>query len=176
MKLTLLSAAAVLALAATPAFAQLAGSGNLISTQSTQPTWPGVNHQSTTMIAAGGGTRGVLYNVNGGDIAPGVNQSNIVPDPNAVSSHTQSRSVGSWVEVGAQSGGLGNGATVRADVSNGLGTGPTDTYRGVNVNTPSAASGVVSTATNGGNPSTGNLGGGNLAGSALASNLTGKLK
>ena len=174
MKLTILFAGAALMLASSPALAQLAGSGNLVSTQAQQPTWPGVSHQSTTMVAGGGGTRGALYNVNGGDVAPGVQQSNIVADPGAVSSHSKDRSAGAWVEAGAQSGGLGHGATVRSDVSNNLGAGPTDTYRSADVNTPAAASGTAGKLGNG-NVSTGNLGGGNLAGSSLVSNATSKL-
>ena len=174
MKLTVLFAGAALVVASSPALAQLAGSGNLISTQAQQPGWPGNNHQSTTMVAGGGGTRGVLYNVNGGDLAPGVQQSDIRPDPGAVSGHTKDRSLGGWVEAGAQSGGLGNGATVRTDVSNNLGAGPTDTYRSVDVNTPSAASGTGGKLGNG-NLAGGNLGGGNLAGSSLVSIASGKL-
>ncbi len=181
MKLTIAFAGAALVLASSPAFAQLAGSGNLLATQSAQPNWPGINHQSTTQAAAGGGTRGVLYNVNGGDLAPGLQKSDIRPVPGAVSSHTQNRSVGAWAEVGPQSGGLGNGVTVRGNVDNSLGAGPANVYRGVEVNAPSQAGGVISKSPGGGNPSTGtltggNLGGGNLAGNSLVSNATGKLK
>ena len=184
MKLTVAFAGAALILASGPAFAQLAGSGNLLGTQGTQPNWPGVNHQSTTQAAAGGGTRGVLYNVNGGDLAPGLQKSNIRPVPGAVSSNTQNRSVGAWVEVGPQSGGVGKGATVRANVDNSLGAGPTNVYRGIDVNAPSQAGGVIGKAPGGGNPSSGTVtnlagngvGGGNLAGNSLVSNATGKLK
>lgn len=181
MKLTVVFAGAALALASAPAFAQLAGSGNLLSTQGSQPNWPGVNHQSTSQVAAGGGTRGVLYNVDGGDLAPGLQKSDIKPVPGAVSNNTKNRSVGAWAEVGPQSGGLGNGATVRANIDNNLGAGPNNTYRSIDVNTPSQAGGVISKTPGGGNPSTGNvtggtLGGGNLAGNGLVSNVTSKLK
>jgi len=174
MRLTVLFAGAALVLAASPALAQLAGAGNLVNTQGQQPTWPGNNHQSTTMIAGGGGTRGVLYNVNGGDLAPGLQQSDIKPDPSAISSRTKDRSVGAWVEAGPQNGGVGNGATVRTNVSNNLGAGPSSTYRSVDLNLPSAAGGAVGKAA-GGNLAGGNLGGGNLAGGNLANAVTSKL-
>lgn len=175
MKLTVLLAGASLVLATSPALAQLAGSGNLVNTQATQPNWPGVNHQSTTMVAGGGGTRGVVYNVNGGDLAPGVQKNNIIADPDAVSGHTKARSAGAWAEVGPQSGGLSKGATVRVDAASSLGAGPSNVYRSVDLNTPSRASGLVAQTPGGGNPSTGNLGGGNLAGNSLVSNAAGKL-
>jgi hypothetical protein len=160
----------LLALAATPAMAQLAGSGNLINTSPSPPTGPSSSHQSTTIVSGGGGTRGVIYGVNGGDLAPGVNTSNLVVDPSQVRNKTANRSVGAYVEAGgAQSNGgqVTNGVTVRAAVSNGLGAGPTSVYRSADLNVP----GNVGSAAG-----AGNLAGlGNTAGSGTVKNLTGNL-
>ncbi len=162
MKLTIVTLSAALALTAaatTPALAQLAGSGNLVGTQGAQPKWPGISgHQSTTMVNGGGGTRGVITGVNGGDAAPGVKNDQFILAPKQVRNSTPDRSAGGWVEVGQQTGGLNKGLTVRSDFSNGAGSGPKDTYRSVDVNTPKGA---------------GALGGGNTAG--LLSSTTGKL-
>ena len=167
MKLTTVTLSAAIALAAaasTPALAQLAGSGNLVGTEGTQPKWPGVSgHQSTTMVNGGGGTRGVITGVNGGDAAPGVKNDQLIIVPKQVRNNTQDRSAGGWVEVGQQTGGLNKGLTVRSDVANSAGTGPKDTYRSVDVNTPKGAGAL------GG----GNLGGGNATG--LLGSATGKL-
>ncbi len=136
MKLNMISAAAILALASTPAMAQLAGAGNLATTSGQQPNWPGVAHQSTTIVGAGGGTRGVIVSANGGNAAPGVSQSKIIPTPAEVSSRTPNRSAGAYVQTGAQKGGAANGALGRVAVTNNLGAQSSQTYREVGVHTP----------------------------------------
>ena len=154
MRLTLVTLSAAVALASTPALAQLAGSGNLVGTQGKQPAWPGISgHQSTTMVNAGGGNRGVITGVNGGDLAPGVQNDQLIVVPKQVRDNTQNRSAGGWVEVGQQTGGVNKGITLRSDVANNLGSGPKDTYRSADVNTPRGA---------------GNLGAGNLGGAGGA--------
>ena len=115
------------------------------------------------MVNGGGGTRGVITGVNGGDAAPGVKNDQLIIVPKQVRNNTQDRSAGGWVEVGQQTGGLNKGLTVRSDVANSAGTGPKDTYRSVDVNTPKGAGAL------GG----GNLGGGNATG--LLGSATGKL-
>ena len=154
MKLSIFAAGVALAMATTPAMAQLAGSGNLVSTAGQQPGWPGVAHQSTTMVNAGGGTGGAVVGANGGDLAPGVNKTQWLIPPSTVSKNTPARSAGGWVEVGPHNGGVGNGAVVRGDVANNLGTVPSNSYRSVDVNLPAGgaaganpASGLITTAT-----------------------------
>ncbi len=157
MKFTLFAtAAATLALASTPAFAQLAGSGNLISTSATPPAGPNSPHQSTTMVNGGGGTRGVLAGVNGGDAAPGVKTSKLVVLPAGVRNQTADRSVGGWVEAGASKGSVTQQPTVRTHVDNNLGAGPNSTSRTLDLNLP-----------------TGGNGAGKAAAGGLASNVTG---
>ena len=154
---------AILALASTPAFAQLAGSGNLVSTAASPPSGASSPHQSTTMVNGAAGSRVVLAGVNGGDAAPGVKTSKMVVLPGQARSATPAKTVGGWVEVGAAKGSVTQAPTVRAHVDNGLGTGPGSTYRGVTVNVPTSASALGGT----GAGAAGKSGSG-----ALASNLT----
>jgi hypothetical protein len=172
----------LLALAATPAMAQLAGSGNLVSTSPSPPTGASSSHQSTTMVSAGGGTRGVIYGVSGGDLAPGVNKSNLLVVPQPVASNTSNRSAAAYVETGANQGTVTQNPTVRVAVSNGLGAGPTSTFRSVDVHVPSSVSNAAGGASGAGNltGSAGNLssvGNGASAGTvkSLAGNVTGNL-
>ena len=156
MKFTLFAtAAATLVLASTPAFAQLAGSGNLVSTAASPPTGPGSPHQSTTMVNGAAGSRVVLAGVNGGDLAPGVKTDKMIILPGQARSATPAKTVGGWVEVGAAKGSVTQAPTVRANVDNGLGTGPSNTFRSVDLNLP-----------------TGGNGAGKAAAGGLASNLT----
>jgi len=144
MKLAIVTTGVALALAATPALAQLAGAGNLVSTSASPPS--GVsnpNHQSTTMVNGGGGTRGVLYGVNGGDLAPKAKTSNLIVAPAQVRSNTQDRSVGFWAEAGANQGSVTQNPTVRANVDNGLGAGPNTTFRRVDLNVPTGNAGAL---------------------------------
>jgi hypothetical protein len=167
MKLTMVTLGFGLALAATPALAQLAGSGNLVSTASSPPTGPSSPHQSTTMVNGGVGKRAVIYGVNGGDLAPGVNTSDAVVTPSQVSNNVSTKkSAGFWVETGADKGSVTQNPTVRANISNNTGAGPSSTFRSADVNVPNSAS---------------SLAGGNLAGvastsgSGVGKNLTGNL-
>lgn len=156
MRLILLTAGAALALASTPAMAQLAGAGNLVSTSASPPTGASApNHQSTTMVAAGGGTRGAIYGVSGGDALPGVDKGDIIAAPGAVGSNTKNRSAAAYVQLGAQ-----NGVTARAAANNSLGAGPNGTFRSADVNTGSLGSAT---------------GSGNAAGGNALSNVTGRL-
>lgn len=145
MKLSVLITGAALALAATvPAQAQLAGAGNLLSTGAAPPTGPSApNHQSTTMVNAGGSTRGVIAGVNGGDLAPGVVNNKIIATPKAAAGSVAPRSAATYVQLGAQ-----NGVTARAAVSNNLGVGPTSAYRSVDVHLPAGANGANGNLTN----------------------------
>ena len=157
MKFTpLATAAATLALASTPAFAQLAGSGNLVSTAASPPSGASSPHQSTTMVNGAAGSRVVLAGVNGGDAAPGVKTDKMIVLPGQARSATPAKTVGGWVEVGAAKGSVTQAPTVRAHVDNGLGAGPNTTFRSVDLNLPT----------------TGNAAGKNATG-GLASNLTG---
>lgn len=158
MKLTMVTIGGLLALASSPAMAQLAGSGNLVSTSPSPPTGASSSHQSTTMINGGATQRAVLYGVNGGDLAPNVNTSNLILVPKQTSSQLPKKGVGFYVEAGANKGSLTQNPTLRASVSNNTGAGPSSTFRSVDVNVPSS----VSKATGG----TGNLTGGNLTGGA----------
>ena len=135
MRFFVLSASAAIALAAAPAFAQLAGSGNLLTTNSQPQKGPSSPHQSATLAAAGGGTRGAIASVNGGDLAPSIAQSSIIPAPKSVGSNTPSRSAGAYVMAYGPGSGPGS-AGARVGLANGLGQGPANTYRDVNVNAP----------------------------------------
>ena len=147
--------AATLALASTPAFAQLAGSGNLVSTAASPPTGASSPHQSTTMVNGAAGSRVVLAGVNGGDAAPGVKTSKMIVLPGQARSATPAKTVGGWVEVGAAKGSVTQAPTVRAHVDNGAGVGPGTTFRSVDLNLPTTGAAT-----------------GKNAGGGLASNLT----
>jgi hypothetical protein len=137
MRFIVLTASVAVALASTPAFAQLAGAGNLVGTNSAAPTGPSSPHQSSTMVAAGGGTRGAIVAANGGDLLPGAAKGSTVPAPKSVSSNTPSKAAGGYVQAFGPNSHAGT-AGARIDVANGLGSGPSNTYRDVTVN----ASGV----------------------------------
>jgi len=141
MRLTILAAGAALTLASAPAYAQLANSGNLLTTTGQQPNFPGVPHQSSTMVNAAGGTRGEIVGVNGGDLAPGVQASKAEVLPAQARSSTPSRSAGAYVQVAGQPGGPSNGALARVAVTSNLGAGPSQTYREAGVHTPATAGG-----------------------------------
>lgn len=179
MKLTMVTIGGLLALAATPAMAQLAGSGNLVSTAAQPPTGASSSHQSTTIVNAGGGNRGVLYGVNGGDLAPNVKTSNIVPTPSPVSANTPTKSAAFYVETGAHQGTVTQNPTVRVAVTNSLGAGPTSVYRSVDVNVPSSVSNAAGGAGNltGSSGNLAGVGSGSNAGTvkSLTGNLTGNL-
>ena len=140
MKLSILSAGAALALAATaPAYAQLAGAGNLVTTGAAPGTGPSdPAHQSTTMVNAGGGTRGVILGANGGDLAPGVASNKILATPKTVAGSAQPRSGAAYAQVGAQ-----NGVTARGAASNNLGVGPASAYRSVDLHLPTGSTGAA---------------------------------
>lgn len=177
MKVTIVTATLALALASTPAFAQLAGSGNLISTAAKPPSGPSnPNHQSTTMVNGGVSTRGVLYGVNGGDAAPNVKTDNLIITPSQVRNATPDRSAGFWVETGAGKGSVTQNPTLRANVSNNLGAGPNSTFRSADVNVPNtgAGGGALGKNVTGGNLGK-SLGAGNLGAGNLGNGLTGKL-
>ena len=135
MRYIVLSASVAVALASTPAFAQLAGAGNLLNTNASTPKGASSPHQSSTMVAAGGGTRGAIVSANGGDLAPGVNQENITPAPKTVGSNTPSRAAGGYVQAYGPNSNAGT-AGVRVDLANNLGAGPSTTYRDAVVNAP----------------------------------------
>ena len=137
MRLTTLSVGAVLILASAPAYAQLANSGSLLTTGAQPTTGPAGSaaHQSATMAAVGGGTRGGIASVNGGDLAPGVNKGIVKGAPSQVGSNTPPRAAGAYVQAVGPNSNAG-AAGVRVDVANGLGAGPGQTYRDVTINAP----------------------------------------
>ena len=138
MRLTILTAGAALVLASAPAYAQLANSGNLLTTTAQQPSFPGAPHQSSTMVNVATGTRGTIVGVDGGDLAPGVKTNQAMRGNSTVSSATPSKSVGAYVQAAGQPGGAGNGAAAAVAATNNLGAGPVQTYRAAGVNTGGA--------------------------------------
>ncbi len=143
MKLTILSVGGALVLASAPAYAQLANSGNLLTTTGQQPSFPGVAHQSSSVTGVAAGTRGVIVSANGGDLAPGVQANKTLIVPAKASSATPDRSVGAYVQAAGQPGGATNGALARVALTNNLGAGPVQTYREVGLHTPSATGGAL---------------------------------
>ncbi len=138
MRLTTLSLGAALVLASAPAYAQLANSGNLLTTTGAQPNNPGIAHQSSSMVNVATGTRGTIVGVDGGDLAPSVKTGRGMVMPAQASSATPNRSVGAYVQGAGQPGGATNGALARVAVTNNLGAGPVQTYREVGANTGGA--------------------------------------